>query len=90
MIRRDDTSGRYELLDGDDVVGFAAFTHVDADTISVPHTEVVPSRRGEGLGAQLVEGMLDDLARRGQRIVPLCPFVVEFIEKHPDYADLVA
>jgi hypothetical protein len=36
-----------------------------------------------------VEGALDDLRARGLALVPLCPFVAGYIERHPGYADLV-
>jgi uncharacterized protein len=36
-----------------------------------------------------VQGTLDDLRARGLALVPLCPFVADFITRHPEYADLV-
>ena len=53
------------------------------------HTEVSPSLEGQGLGARLVAGALDDIRARGLRVVPICPFVRTYIRRHPDYADLV-
>jgi predicted N-acetyltransferase YhbS len=50
----------------------------------------VPARRNQGLGAQLVRGALDDVRRKGAKVVPMCWFVAEFIEEHPEYADLRA
>jgi uncharacterized protein len=56
----------------------------------MPHTVIDPARRRQGLGAELVRGALDDLRRRGHRVVPSCWFVAEFIDDHPDYVDLLA
>ena len=53
------------------------------------HTEIAPSVEGEGLGSTLVAGALDDIRARGLEVVPLCPFASAFIERHPEYADLV-
>ena len=54
------------------------------------HTEVDRSLGRSGLGSALVRGALDDVRRRGLEIVPQCPFVRRWLERHPEYADLVA
>jgi predicted GNAT family acetyltransferase len=80
---------RYELLDDDQLVGIADY-RVAGDTIVFPHTEIVRERRGHGLGAVLVQGALDDVRGSGRRVVPHCWYVAEFIDEHPEYADLTA
>jgi predicted GNAT family acetyltransferase len=45
--------------------------------------------RGRGVGEALVRGTLDQLRERGDRLVPKCPFVAAFIQRHPEYAELV-
>lgn len=88
-IRFDDQQRRWELLDGDQVVGVA--DRVDhADVVVLPHVEVDPSRRGHGLAADLVTYVLGELRGEGKRIVPRCPYVAGFIRQHPEYADMVA
>ena len=47
-------------------------------------------RRGQGFGAMVGRGALDDLRSRGKRVVPSCWFVRDFIELHDEYADLIA
>ncbi len=53
------------------------------------HTEVEDGHEGEGLGSLLVKEALDDVRARGGQIVPVCPFVTAYIERHQEYADLV-
>jgi hypothetical protein len=53
------------------------------------HTEVPKQLEGRGVGSQLVRGALDIIRKRGLRVVPRCPFVKSYIERHPDYTDLV-
>jgi predicted GNAT family acetyltransferase len=60
------------------------------DAVVLVHTDVDPHFEGQGLGSRLVRGTLDDLRARGVAVVPLCPFVADFIVRHPEYADLVA
>jgi predicted GNAT family acetyltransferase len=53
------------------------------------HTEIDPAFEGRGLGSRLARGALDAVRAEGAPIVPLCPFVAGYIEKHPEYDDLV-
>ena len=45
---------------------------------------------GQGLASELVAGALDDVRVRGKKIVAKCPYVARFVQKHSDYADLLA
>jgi predicted GNAT family acetyltransferase len=81
-------ASRYEILDEGDVVGIAEYVLAD-DVAFFPHTEVTASRRGQGLGAQLVRFALDDQRAAGHHVVPQCWYVADFIGEHPEYADLV-
>jgi predicted GNAT family acetyltransferase len=88
-VRHNAEQSRYELHVDDQLVGVADY-RADGDVWTFPHTVIAGSRRGQGLGAELVRGALDDVRRAGATVVPRCWFVHEFIEAHPDYADLVA
>jgi uncharacterized protein len=37
-----------------------------------------------------VAGALDDIRERGLRLIPICPFVRSYLERHPEQADVVA
>jgi uncharacterized protein len=87
-VHRNDERSRYELLRDERVVAIADFT-VQGDRVIFPHTEVLPELRGRGLGAVLVRGALDDVRASGRTIVPLCWFVAEFVDRHPEYQDLL-
>lgn len=80
---------RYEaLLDGT-VAGFAEY-RLGNSTITFTHTIVEPEFEGKGIGGALARGALDDVRRQGNRqVVPRCPFIKAWIERHPDYQDLV-
>lgn len=79
---------RYELRDGDTVVGYTQY-HPDGDVQFVfDHTEVDNAYSGRGLSSTLVRFALDDVRARGKRVVAICPFVDGFIDKHPEYKDL--
>ncbi len=88
-VRDNPQRNRYELVVDGEVVGVADYDG-EGDVLVFPHTEIEPARRGSGLGAELVRGALDDVRRRGRRVVPSCWYVAQFIDEHPEYADLRA
>ena len=88
-VRDNPEAGRYELLDGDRLLGVAAYER-RGDTLVFTHTEVDPDAGQPGLGSTLVRGALDDVRGRGGTVVALCPFVRGWIERHPEYGDLVS
>jgi predicted GNAT family acetyltransferase len=44
---------------------------------------------GQGLGSKLIKEALDDVRAKGRQVLPFCPFVNDYISRHPEYADLV-
>ena len=88
-VRDNPEQSRYEIRDGDRVLGLAAYER-RGETMVFTHTEVDPDAGEEGLGSKLVRAALDDVRSRGGSVVPQCPFVRGWIERHQDYADLVA
>jgi predicted GNAT family acetyltransferase len=80
---------RYEVLREGKVLGEILYRTMP-DRVVLLHTEVQPYAEGGGVGSRLVAGALDDVRARGLRVVPLCPFVAAYIQRHPEYADLVA
>jgi uncharacterized protein len=88
-VTANDDEGRYEINVDDELAGFTVFT-VAGDVATFPHTEIASEFEGQGLGKQLIGGALDDMRSRGLKVVALCPFVREFIEKNPEYQDLLA
>jgi predicted GNAT family acetyltransferase len=80
---------RYEARAGAEVIGFIDY-RLAPGLIRLLHVEVDQEVEGEGVGSLLVARALDDIRRRGLKVVPLCPFVVAFLERHPEYSDLVA
>ncbi len=85
----DDTErNRFEARTPDGTVaGFSAYQR-DGERTIITHTEVDDAYEGEGVGSQLVRGMLDQLRERGQAVRPDCPFVKAWIDKHPAYGML--
>jgi hypothetical protein len=53
------------------------------------HTVVLPAFEGRGVGSALARGALDDVRASGRTLVAQCPFIRGYIERQPEYADLV-
>ena len=88
-VRNAEDRSRYELVQDGDVVAIADYRE-RGDVVVLPHTEVAGHLRGQGLGAVLVRGALEDLRAKGKQVVPACWYVREFIDSNEGYADLVA
>ena len=86
-VRNNTDENRYEL----DVDGHLAATYyrIADGVITFIHTEVPDALAGRGVGSKLIKGALDQVRATGLKVVPQCPFVRAYIEKHPDYADLL-
>jgi uncharacterized protein len=54
------------------------------------HTEVDPAFEGKGVGSQLARFALDEVRSRGLKAVPMCQFIAGYIQRHPQYLDLVS
>ncbi len=82
-------SSRYEARVGGEVAGYAEY-ELDEGEIVFTHTVVEDQYEGQGVGSALAKRALDDVRSEGsRRVVPQCRFIKGWIEKHPDYADLV-
>ena len=79
---------RFEIAVDGAVLGFAEYRRRPG-VISFIHTEIDPARNGEGLGSLLVKAALDTARAEGLAVLPYCPFVQGFIDRHREYLDLV-
>jgi predicted GNAT family acetyltransferase len=80
---------RYEALDESGVVaGFAEYRAEDRVRVFT-HTEVDDAFEGQGVGSTLVGEALDHVRREGLRARVLCPFIKDYLERHPEQQDVV-
>ena len=91
VVEDNSDESRYEARLGDRVVAISEYELTDeAGPIVFVHTEVLPDAEGRGVGSRLARGALDDVRRRGLRLVADCPFIAAYIRRNPEYRDLVA
>ena len=86
-VRHNEPGQRYEVtLDGQ-----TAFSQYEmrGDTILFLHTELPEALEGRGIGSAIAKAALDDAQRRKLSVIPECPFIRGYIDRHPEYRDLV-
>jgi hypothetical protein len=88
QVRRDEQQSRYEMVVDDQVAGFADYVD-QADVRMFPHTVTSPQFRGQGVAGEVVKVALDDARSEGKKVVPACSYVADYIDRHPEYADLL-
>jgi len=87
-VTNDEAGGRYEAI----VDGFTAELsyRLSGDRMVITHTGVPPAIEGRGIGSALVRAAVDDATARDLTIVPLCPFVGAWLDRHPENKARVA
>jgi len=86
---RDNTERNRFELDADGQVAFSNYKRAN-DVLTILHTEVPQALEGHSIGSALIRGVLDIARSQGLKVVTVCPFAKGYIERHPEYADLVA
>jgi NAD+ kinase len=80
---------RYELLLGGEVAGVLHYRRHDG-RIDLMHTEIEQSFAGRGLAGRLASAALADARQRATPVAATCPFVLGYLDRHPEYSDLLA
>jgi predicted GNAT family acetyltransferase len=85
-VRDNKALSRFEL----DVEGTVAFANyrLKPDTVIITHTETPRALRGRGIASELVQGALELIRADGSKVIAGCGFVVDYLHKHPEFADL--
>ncbi|GGD10136.1 GNAT family N-acetyltransferase [Nocardioides daphniae] len=81
-------ANRYEVHVAGELAGFADYRRLDG-VIDFLHTEVFEAYAGRGLAKTLAEASLNHVRQEGLGALPHCPLYQRFIQKNPEYVDLV-
>ena len=88
-VKDNPAMSRFEMASGG-AVTFVEYERAGGGRIALLHTEVPEAMSGQGVGSKLVRGALDALRAEGAKVVPRCEFVAAYVERHPEYRDMVA
>jgi uncharacterized protein len=87
-VSHDPATHRFEVRTG---AGTGLLTYLErGPVLEILHTEVPHAAEGQGYAAALAVAALDYARREGKQVIPSCPFVAAYIQRHPTYADLVS
>jgi uncharacterized protein len=86
QVRDNKSLSRFEL-DAEGTVAFANY-RLAPSTVIITHTETPRALRGRGIASELVKGALELIRADGLKVVAGCGFVVDYLGKHPEFADL--
>jgi uncharacterized protein len=81
------TTGRFEI-EQDGEVAYLEYS-LGKDVLALIHTEVPAKLRRRGLASRLAETALQWAREHKVKVDVICPAVMEYVDKHPEYADLV-
>ena len=84
------SASQYEVFADDGALAGYSTYERQGDHIVFLHTEIDLDHEGQGLGSILVRTALEDVRDRGLKVVPRCPFVKEYLERHLEYDGLRA
>ncbi len=86
-VTQNDAESRYEIHHGDEVA-FLEYSRQPWGT-SLVHTEVPKDLEGHGYGGALVRHAMEEARRRGEKVIVICPFARTWLQRHPEFDDLV-
>lgn len=79
------------LHDGDTLVAEIGFSTIDdGNTYVVERTWVSDAYRGQGIVGKITTTFITRVQEEGKKLLPLCTYTNKFMQKHPEYADLLA
>lgn len=89
MAVRDNKDRSCFELDAGNEIAFANY-RLTPSAVIITHTETPRALRGRGIASELIKGALDLIRRDGKKVIAGCGFVVDYLDRHPEEADLVA
>lgn len=89
--RHNEAQRRYEIeieVDGGSAMALAEYS-LDNGVATFFHTETPPALQGRGVASKLINFALTDARARGWKVRPTCSFVIAYLKRHPEFADLL-
>jgi predicted GNAT family acetyltransferase len=88
VVRENEAEQRFEIWVDGELAGFSRYQR-QGGAYAFTHTEIDDRYEGQGLGSALVRSLLDTMRDAGVQVLPYCRFVRGYVERHPEYLDLV-
>lgn len=82
-------ASRFELRVGGELVSILDY-RVNGDTVALTRAFTNPAQRGSGYAAVVTERAVDAVEAQGRKVLPVCWYVAEWFDEHPDRAGVLA
>lgn len=90
VVRDNKQEQRFEMMLGEGAMALIQYRRAGKGVLALTHAEVPEEFEGRGIGNRLVKGTLELVRGGGLKIIPACPFVATYLQRHPEYQSLVA
>jgi len=84
-IRDNKELSRFEWCKDDCLATISYNVTTGGKVLELTHAFVPPPGRGKGIGHALVKEVLHEIKRTDRKIVPICPFIVQYIRENPEW-----
>ncbi|MEV8509977.1 GNAT family N-acetyltransferase [Actinoplanes sp. NPDC051475] len=81
---------RFEARDDEGTLAGVLTYQLTGSIVAYTHTKTEPAFEGQGVGSALARAAMDDAKARSRTVVPICPFLSGWLDKHPEYESLLA
>lgn len=68
---------------------YLAYTENPGKVLQLTHTYVADEARGQGLASRLVTHVMEYVLANNLKVVPICPYIIKWLENKAEYKDLV-
>lgn len=89
-IEHNSAKHTFEIRDEEGTLaGHADYRPLGQDSVDFDHTVIDPAFRGQGLSTPLIQAALDEARAQGWQVKASCSAVAHFIDKNPEYRELL-
>lgn len=88
VVRDNKREQRFEMSLGEGKTAFIRYAETGEGVVELTHTEVPEEFEGKGIGSKLVRGTFEILREENLQMMPSCPFITAYLQRHPEYQSL--
>ncbi len=89
MDVKNKTDQKRFVVEADGLTAYLEYERRDPYLVLI-HTEVPPELEGRGIGSALARAGLEYARAHGLKVIVECDFVQSYLQRHPEYQDLIA
>jgi uncharacterized protein len=68
---------------------YLAYTEQPEKVLQLTHTFVSDDLRGQGIAGRLAKHVMEYVLANNLKVVPICPYIIKWLENKAEYKDLV-